>query len=85
MAVSNPFVELVRVTPSEGGLTAYLHSLASKTVETEIAFPNLRARALKLGNHLGRHMENIALTENRASISLTPGAYVSLAIDLEPR
>jgi hypothetical protein len=78
-------VEVVTVAQSRtgAGFVAFLQSLASESVETQIAFPNLRPVSVKIANHLERHSEEVALVDGNATITLTPGAYVAVIIETE--
>ena len=62
-----------------------MHSLAPETVDTQIAFPALRPTRFQIGNHLERHLTDIALTQGQVTVTLTPGAYIAVVIELEAR
>jgi hypothetical protein len=87
ISVFNPLVELVTVAESRHGegIVAYLHSLAPETVDTQIDFPALRPTRVQVGNYLERHLTDLALTQDQVTVTLTPGAYIAVVIELEAR
>lgn len=87
VSVSHPLAEVVTVAQSRtgDGIVVYLHSLASETIETQIAFPSLRPVSVQIGNHLERHLERVPLVDGEATVTLTPGAYVAAIIDTESK
>ena len=82
--VSDPLVEVVALAPSRRGqgLTAFLHSLAAESVEARISFPTLPVRRVLAGTFLEREMREIVLQNGGATIGLTPGAFVTVSVDL---
>lgn len=87
VSVSHPLVEVVTVAPSRSGdgVVAYLQSLAPETVETEIGFSSLAPVNVKVANHLERDQEQLPLSEGKATVTLTPGAYVAVIFAVEAK
>ena len=85
LSSSNPLVDVVSIAQSRhsDGIVAFLHSLAAEPVETQLTFSSLRPENVRIGNHLERHLENVRLSGDTATVTLTPGAYVAVVIDLE--
>jgi hypothetical protein len=85
LSVSDPLIEVVSIAPARhgDGIVAFLHSLAPETVEARLSFPAVRPRSVRVGNHLERHLAEVPLAGDTASIALTPGAYIAVVIDLE--
>jgi hypothetical protein len=79
VSVSNPLVDLVTIAPERhgDGIVIFLHSLAD---ETDVTFSLLRPTRVQSGNYLGRHLEDVALSSETATVTLTPGAYVAVVI-----
>ena len=85
ISVSNPLVEVVSIAPARHseGIVAFLHSLAPETVEAQLSFPAVRPRRVRVGNHLERHLADVPLSGDAASVQLTPGAYIAVVIDAD--
>jgi hypothetical protein len=85
LSVSHPLVEVVSIAPARhsNGIVAFLHSLAPETVEAQLSFPAIRPRSVRVGNHLERHLEELSLAGDTTSVTLTPGAYIALVIDVD--
>jgi hypothetical protein len=85
LSVSNPLVEVVSIAPARHseGIVAFLHSLAPATVEAQLSFPAVRPRRVRVGNHLERHLADVPLSGDAASVQLTPGAYIAVVIDAD--
>lgn len=63
------------------GIAIFLLSLADETIETDLIFGALRPTRVRIGNHLERGLNDVALSDNTATITLTPGAYVAVVIE----
>jgi hypothetical protein len=72
VTVSDPRVQVVTIGPArrEGDLVAYLHSLASETVEVEVGFPGLAVRRVALGSFLERGYQEVAMRDGRGRVTL---------------
>ncbi len=87
ISVSHPLVEVVTVAQSRtgSGLVAFLQSLASETVESQISFPNLQPISVKIANHLERHPAELTMVDGKATVNLAPGAYVGVIVETTKR
>ena len=81
VSVDSPLVEVVSLAPSrDGGVTAFLHSLADEPIETRIRLPALSPSRARIGNFLERGLTELALNEGQVTVTLAPGAYVALVL-----
>ena len=77
-------VDVVTVAPSRrtGGLTLYLHSLGPDESDVRLRFPLLPVRRAWTGNALERNLEEVPLRDGEAHLTIAPGEYRALAVEL---
>jgi hypothetical protein len=82
--ISGGNVDLVTVAPSrDHDLTVHLHSLGAETAEITIRLPVLAVRRAWAGSFLERESAELAVNGDGIRVSLAPGQYRVVALDLE--
>jgi hypothetical protein len=78
-------VDVVTMAPSRAGhgLVVMLHSLAAEPARVRLRFPLLRVRRAWEGSYLERDLRELPLRAGEAVLTVAPGAYQALALELE--
>jgi hypothetical protein len=79
-------VDVVTLAPSRAGhgLVVMLHSLAAAPASVRLRFPLLPVRRAWEGSHLQRDLREVPLRAGEATLTIAPGAYRALALELGP-
>ena len=82
--ISGGNVDLVTVAPSrDHDLAVHLHSLEAETAEITVRLPALAVRRAWAGSFLEREFAELAVDGDGIRVSLAPGQYRVVALDLE--
>jgi hypothetical protein len=78
-------VDIVTLAPSRAGhgLVVMLHSLAAEPARVRLRFPLLPVRRAWEGSHLERDLRELPLLAGEATLTVAPGAYRALALELD--
>jgi Glycosyl hydrolases family 38 N-terminal domain/Glycosyl hydrolases family 38 C-terminal domain len=79
-------VDVVTLGPSRAGhgLVVLLHSLAAAPAAVRLRFPLLTVRRAWEGTHLERDLREAPIRAGEVVVTLAPGAYRALALELGP-
>ncbi len=78
-SIDNSSVELIAIRPGhDGATTLLLQSIANELTTATVDLAGFGATSATLGNHLGRNTKDVTLSNDSATITLEPGALVTL-------
>ena len=85
LEIANDEIELVAISPSRNGsgITAFLQSQSEVTTNLDLSWPLLPVKSVSTGNFLERNLESQKAGESGISLTLTPGEYMAVVMELE--